>query len=157
MSYFGISTSVQVPHVQKILLDLTAFIIVEEILFYYSHRLLHHPYFYKRIHKQHHKFKAPIGLAAMYAHWIEFTFSNVLPLLAGPLIMRSHLVTIWIWYFLGVVGTVTHHSGYNFPWLLGLNPQFHDFHHSSFNYNFGVLGVLDQIHGTGAKATQKGD
>ena len=40
------------------------FQIVEEIVFYYSHLTLHHKYLYKRIHKQHHEWTAPVALAA---------------------------------------------------------------------------------------------
>ena len=40
------------------------FQIVEETVFYYSHLTLHHKYLYKRIHKQHHEWTAPVALAA---------------------------------------------------------------------------------------------
>jgi methylsterol monooxygenase len=33
---------------------------------------MHHGALYRRIHKQHHEFKAPFALAALYAHPIEF-------------------------------------------------------------------------------------
>ena len=38
-----------------------------EFSFYWSHRLLHHPALYARLHKQHHEYKGPIGFAAEYA------------------------------------------------------------------------------------------
>lgn len=39
-----------------------------DVLFYGFHRILHTKYFYKRIHKIHHEWKAPIGVIAIYAH-----------------------------------------------------------------------------------------
>lgn len=36
--------------------------------FFLLHRLMHTKYFYKRIHKIHHEWKAPIGIIAIYAH-----------------------------------------------------------------------------------------
>ena len=41
------------PSLSSALLQMTAFVFVEEILFYYSHRLLHHPRLYPHIHKIH--------------------------------------------------------------------------------------------------------
>jgi sterol desaturase/sphingolipid hydroxylase (fatty acid hydroxylase superfamily) len=55
----------------------TTLLLVHELCFYYSHRLLHHPSIYPRVHKKHHEFTAPIALAAAYAHPIEHIVSNV--------------------------------------------------------------------------------
>jgi hypothetical protein len=41
--------------------------IVNDALFYYTHRLGHVTMFYKTIHKQHHAWKGPITIAAEYA------------------------------------------------------------------------------------------
>jgi methylsterol monooxygenase len=47
------------------------FLVVEDCYQYFFHRLLHWGVFYKRIHKQHHLYSAPFGLASEYAHPIE--------------------------------------------------------------------------------------
>lgn len=52
------------------------------------------------------------------------------------------------------VTTLNSHSGYNMPFHFGSN-YYHDFHHEKFNYCFGVLGVLDYIHGTDSLFKQK--
>ena len=41
------------------------------------------------------------------------------------------------------------HSGYHLPLLF--SPEFHDYHHLKFNQCFGVIGLLDFLHGTDIK------
>lgn len=119
---------------------------MEEIGFYYSHRVLHSRYLYRFIHKRHHEWTAPIAVTAMYCHPIESIFSNMLPIFLGVFIMGSHVATAWLWFSLAILSTLNAHSGYHLPFLP--SPEFHDFHHLKFNQCFGVLGVLDRIHGT---------
>lgn len=40
------------------------------------HRLFHHPSLYKKFHKQHHEWTAPIGVVATYAHPLEHMVSE---------------------------------------------------------------------------------
>ena len=47
-------------------------VVVVEVWFYFTHYALHHPALYSKIHKLHHRFKAPVAVASMYAHPIEF-------------------------------------------------------------------------------------
>jgi len=124
-------------------------VLVEEVLFYYSHRLLHYGPIYQTIHKIHHEFRAPIAMAAIYAHPVEFLLSNLIPVDIGPALAGSHILVAFIWFTIAAIGTLSHHSGYKTFWQVGgLDPTFHDFHHYSFNANFGLLGFLDKLHGT---------
>ncbi len=89
-------------------------------------------------------------MAATYAHPVEHIFSNLLPTMAGPLILNAHLVikfycysmqhchkksfsqvTVWVWYFIAVFTTLTTHSGYHLPFMP--SSEAHDFHHFKFN------------------------
>jgi len=137
----------QLPNFTQILIDLVVFMLVEELGFYYSHRLLHHRYFYKYIHKKHHEWQSPIALAAIYCHPLEHLIANTIPVALGPAIMNSHITTTWIWFTWTIFRTLNDHSGYHFP--LFPSPEFHDFHHLKFTECYGTyLGILDYLHGT---------
>jgi len=147
---FGCSFTVDtLPHIGIIVKDIIVATMVQEIIFYYSHRLFHHPALYGLIHRKHHQWTAPIGIVAIYSTPVEYLTGNGLSVLLGPLLTRSHIVTFWIWYVLATSVTIIHHSGYHLPFLP--SPQFHDYHHLTFNWNYGTLGLLDWIHGTDMK------
>ena len=71
------------PGPVQIVLEIICFMLLREIFFYYSHRLLHHPKIYRHIHKQHHEWQTPIAIAAIYCHPVEHIVSNALPILVG--------------------------------------------------------------------------
>lgn len=136
------------PTVFVFLRDMLAFVACEEVLFYFSHRTLHHPLLYAPIHKFHHTYTAPFGIAAIYAHPVEHMLSNIIPASAGSVLMRSHPVLPMLWGVLALFNTMTVHSGYDFSsFLIFPSPYFHDWHHEKFNENFG-LGLLDYLLGT---------
>ncbi|MCL4117038.1 UNVERIFIED_CONTAM: hypothetical protein GTU68_062064 [Idotea baltica] len=147
--YRGFNNSFKLPTFHWVLFELAIFILVEEVCFYYSHRLFHHRLLYKRYHKLHHEWQSPIALTAIYSHPFEHIFSNLLPIFAGPMIMGSHVATFWLWVSLAIFSTLNAHSGYHLPFFP--SPEAHDYHHLKFNQCYGVLGVLDLLHGTDDK------
>ncbi|XP_051258544.1 fatty acid hydroxylase domain-containing protein 2 [Dicentrarchus labrax] len=152
MSLRGNPCGPELPTFHWALMELAFFALVEEVMFYYSHRLFHHPSLYKHFHKQHHEWTAPIGVVSIYAHPLEHMLSNMLPVAVGPVLLGSHLTTTTLWYCLALVSTTISHCGYHLPFLP--SPEFHDFHHLKFNQCFGVFGVLDRLHGTDTKFRQ---
>jgi len=146
MQYRGCDFGPVLPSFHWVVIELAVFILMEEFGFYYSHRLMHHPRLYKHIHKKHHEWTASIGIVGVYAHPLEHVISNLLPPVLGPILMGSHVTTAWLWFSMALISTSISHSGYHFPFLP--SPEAHDFHHLKFTNNFGVLGILDRLHGT---------
>lgn len=122
---------------------------VQAIGFYYLHRLFHHPLLYARVHKVHHEWKAPTALAAAYAHPLEEIVVNACPGLVGPLVMGPHVLSFTAYMVFGLTITSFAHSGYSFPFAnwLHLDAKYHDYHHKTFNCNYGFWW-LDWLNGT---------
>jgi hypothetical protein len=107
-----------------------------ELLFYTSHRLLHTKYLYP-YHKLHHGYKAPIALAALYAHPLEAVLGNTLAVMAPAYICGIHGYS-WLWgVALGFASTQAKHSGFD------IDGAGHDRHHQFSNVEYGHLGVMD--------------
>ncbi|CAK8697471.1 fatty acid hydroxylase domain-containing protein 2-like isoform X2 [Clavelina lepadiformis] len=146
MKYTGMSASQELPHIWRVYLEYQACVIIDEIVFYYTHRLMHWPPFYKAMHKWHHEWVAPISIAAIYNHPVEHLVSHVAPLLSGPILVGCHLSLAWYWIFNFQVQACLHHSNYHLPFFS--SPQFHDYHHYKFTECFGSGVFLDRFHKT---------
>jgi len=142
----GNSYSKTLPSIGETILHVIGFSVVEEIFFYYIHRLFHHPKLYKHIHKKHHDWQAPIAISSLYAHPIEHLFANLLPAVLGPIVFGSHVLLGMAWFVTALVSSILSHMGYHLPFLP--STEHHDYHHLKFTDNFGVFGVLDWLHGT---------
>lgn len=138
---------------------LISLIIIEEIGFYTTHRILHIPFFYKHIHKVHHKWIYPIALSCIYAHPVEFIFSNLLPTIIAMLSFSYFNIYIsiyiyWLWMIIGFTNTVWVHAGYSSKNEKQYLPHF--YHHISFSNNYGISIFMDKLFGT-YKTSDRGD
>lgn len=140
--------TIRVPTLTQFIYEFIISIIFIEAGFYYVHRALHQPYFYKQIHKYHHEWQAPISLTVFYVHPIEHIFVNVLPILSGPLILQTHPLFTWFWILFSLIVAMSNHSGWYYIVNLLGPPLFHDYHHNLFIGNYGLIGLFDYIHGT---------
>lgn len=64
---------------------------------------------------------------ADYGHPLEHIFINMMPVMLGPIVLGSHLITVWLLMSLASTGTILNHCGYHLPFLP--SPEFHDYHH----------------------------
>lgn len=153
------------------------FFFMEDIWHYFTHQAMHYGPLYKHIHKIHHKYSAPFGLAAEYAHPIEVLLLGIgsvgSPLLYCALSGNLHIATVYIFITLRLFQAVDAHSGYgacfplfrtyalclrfssDFPWSLQhwfplwAGAEHHDYHHMAFMDNFSSsFRYLDFIFGT---------
>lgn len=152
--WLGLEVNTPLPKWSTVAVTVVASFILEDMYFYFVHRLLHYGPFYRYIHKKHHDFAAPIGIAAEYAHPVESLVLGV-GTLVGPMLLTRHLFSLWVWLLVRLYQTVEAHSGYDFPW----NPTrfiplwggaiFHDYHHETFTGNYSsTFTYMDYLFGT---------
>ncbi|ODV85926.1 hypothetical protein CANARDRAFT_7287 [[Candida] arabinofermentans NRRL YB-2248] len=142
----GISVSVPFPSLKTMCFEWCLFFILEDMWHYWAHRLFHYGPFYKYVHKQHHRYAAPFGLTAEYAHPIEVMslgFGTVgFPIIYAYFTRDLHLFTITCWVCFRLLQAVDAHSGYDFPWSLHnfvpfwAGAEHHDLHHHYFIGNY---------------------
>jgi sterol desaturase/sphingolipid hydroxylase (fatty acid hydroxylase superfamily) len=125
-----------------------------EIWFYYSHRLMHHRWFYKW-HSDHHTFIEPYGLAGLYCSCLEMLLVNQLSVVIPFQLLGFSLNETVIGSILIALNILKGHSVLHkrddVPWYLPsllIQSWDHDTHHQLMNCNYGILYLLDRIHGT---------
>lgn len=148
----ALSFSKELPSLLEVVLQVTLCHLIREVLFYYSHRFLHRPKLYPKIHKIHHKFTAPVALAAQYAHPIEHLVANIIPTALPCMLLHTHALTNLAFQGSVLLETTLVHSGFDF---FGNFAKKHDLHHEKFIIYFGVFGLLDKFHGTDITRLQR--
>lgn len=121
-----------------IIVDLYLTNIISQITFYWFHRLFHLPRFYK-YHKKHHEIKIPVGMGAIYAHWLDF-YSNIISIAIVPVFIGVHPLIFNMWIVFSILNTIIAHSNFK-------KVKQHDIHHKLFNYNYGAHWI-DKLYNT---------
>ena len=144
--FCGMSTGVPFPSLWKMAYQIMIFFVLEDTWHYWTHRALHWGPLYKNIHKIHHQYSAPFGLAAEYASPIEVMLLGTgtvgAPILWCAITKDLHVLTMYVWIVFRLFQAIDAHSGYDFPWSLHKFLPFwagadhHDTHHEKFLGNY---------------------
>ncbi|GAW01915.1 C4-methyl sterol oxidase [Lentinula edodes] len=160
--FVGMKTyQVPFPSLSTMSWQIFFFMFFEDLFHWAAHRALHTPILYKYIHKIHHKYSAPFGLAAEYAHPAEVMILGM-GTLGGSLFLclftEVHFISFFIWVIIKLFQAIDAHSGYDFPWSLQhilpfwSGAEHHDFHHMAFTNNYSTsFRWWDRIFGTDDK------
>jgi len=138
-------------------ISLVLMIVVHDTYFYWTHRLIHHPRLFRRVHLRHHRSNNPSPFTAY-----SFDFSEAL--------VNVSFVPIWMvlvptdWPVTGffmlhqIARNTLQHSGYEimparrdgrpmFDWLTSVTH--HDLHHAEAGWNYGLWFTWwDRLMGT---------
>ncbi|KAK4217844.1 methylsterol monooxygenase [Rhypophila decipiens] len=144
--YLGLEYGVPFPPLWKMAMQISILFVMEDAWHYWFHRALHYGPLYRAIHKMHHTYSAPFGLAAEYASPIEVMLLGFgvvgCPVVWVALTNDLHLLTMYVWIVLRLFQAIDAHSGYDFPWSLRKFLPFwagadhHDLHHEKFIGNY---------------------
>jgi sterol desaturase/sphingolipid hydroxylase (fatty acid hydroxylase superfamily) len=137
--------------------SLLLMIVVHDIYFYIIHRLMHWKPLLRIIHSVHHKTHHPNVFTSYAFHPLESVLEfGIFPLFAFLIPLNGW---VFVGYQLIIVGfNVYVHSGYTVHYALPFgksvwkyinSPVEHGYHHSRFNYNFGLYtNIWDRLFGT---------
>ncbi len=128
----------------------------EDLIYHWTHRILHSPMLYQGVHKVHHQYSDTVGLSTEYTHPLDYFFTGVVPsaLACAVLGPHMHITTVLSFTVLRVWETMDLHCGYEFPWSpfrllpFASSAEYHDFHHSHNVGNYSsMFSFWDTIHG----------
>lgn len=133
-------------------------LIAHDAYFYWSHRLLHTPQFFRKWHRTHHKTVTPTPFAAYAFDWRESVVQTGMPVIWQLLVPTPNGA---FFAFLGIMiarnvwghcGTELHPRGFadHWFWQHFTTTTHHDLHHSGgFGSNYGLYFTWwDRICGT---------
>jgi len=137
--------------------SLLLYLFAHDTWFYWTHRLMHRPRWFRIAHAVHHASRPPTAWAAMSFHPIEaVTGAVVIPVLA--FLIPIHVAVLGIVLTVMTVMGVTNHMGWEmFPrslvhsrlgeWLI--TASHHHRHHEHYQCNYGLyFRVWDRLCGT---------
>ncbi len=134
--------------------QLVFFFYLDDFLYYWSHRTLHRPWLYKRIHSKHHRIVTPWAITGNYMHPLELSLTGTIAM-TGPLLLGSHVAVVWLWFVWRQWEAAEGHCGYDFPWTPSHfipgndGARHHDAHHARVKGNYaGFTPLPDRLFGT---------
>jgi len=115
---------------------------------YYWHRMQHLPFFYRHMHKHHHRFKSPEPFCDMNIHPLE-AIGYYCILYSPSVVMRIHFFSFVVYMIVMGLCGVLDHSGVIVRIPHVYDTREHDLHHSCFDVNYSFpFPFMDMLHGT---------
>lgn len=126
--------------------SLLLYLLIHDTWFYWTHRLMHRPWWFRHMHAVHHASRPPTAWAAMSFHpWEAVTGAIVVPLLV--FVIPIHVAVLGLLLAIMTVMGVTNHMGWEmFPrglvhgpigkWLI--TASHHELHHQKYRCNYGL-------------------
>ena len=126
--------------------SLAGLIILHDAWFYWTHRLIHHPKLFRRLHRTHHKSHNP-------SPWTAYSFDmgeaaiNAIYLPLVLLMMPASSLAVFLFLAHMIIRNAMGHSGYElfpsnrdgrpiFDWMTTVTH--HDLHHAQAGWNYGL-------------------
>lgn len=121
-----------------------------EYITYWVHRLLHTKFFFRRLHRHHHRFVATTPYVTAALHPAEVLLVQVLTF-APLFLIPFHAVSAVVVFLYTLIYNIVNHTGVKGASILPWQPpvRFHDDHHAHVHVNFGQhVMIWDRLHGT---------
>ena len=132
-------------------------LLIHDTWFYWTHRLMHRPTLFRRMHAVHHASRPPTAWAAMSFHpWEALTGAFVIPVLVFMIPLHVGVVGA-VLLVMSVMGVANHMGWEMFPrrliagrfgeWII--SASHHQRHHERYECNYGLYFRLwDKLCGT---------
>jgi Delta7-sterol 5-desaturase len=157
LGWTRIYTDVQAWPLWYLPVSVLLYLAAHDTWFYWTHRLMHVPWFFRTAHAVHHDSRPPTAWAAMSFHpWEALTGAVVIPALV--FLIPIHVGALGTVLTIMTVMGVTNHMGWEmFPrWLVRgpagvwlITASHHQRHHDRYKCNYGLyFRVWDRICGT---------
>ena len=140
-----------------LLVSVFVYLFMHDTWFYWTHRLMHRPFWFKAAHAVHHESRPPTAWAAMAFHPLE-AFSGAFVIPALVFIIPVHVGALGAVLAIMTIMGVTNHMGWEcFPkfivngklgqWLI--TATHHQKHHDAYRGNYGLyFRFWDKMCGT---------
>lgn len=127
-------------------LSVLLYLLAHDTWFYWTHRWMHIPRWFRIAHAVHHASRPPTAWAAMSFHWVEgLTGAIVIPLLV--FVIPIHVIGLGLVLTIMTIMGVTNHMGWEvFPRFMHSGPlggwlitaSHHQRHHEFYGCNYGL-------------------
>jgi Delta7-sterol 5-desaturase len=131
-------------------------LLIDDMWFYWVHRLLHHPRLFKYVHAEHHKSVDVNPLTSLSFHWLE-PLLLTLWIVPVSLLFPIYAPVLGLMQIYGLYDNIKSHLGYElFPSWFNRSPlrmltssTYHNLHHTNFRVNYGLhFRIWDRLLGT---------